>query len=375
MCELAELAGTVRERSGEETWARLEPLVAGYGITRVAELTGLDVIGVPVWTAIRPGAVTLSASQGKGATWQLAAISAVMEAIELWHVEQPLPVAWHGSARTVGAPYPLSALPQRIDDDRLDRVTLDWTAGTGLVTGGRVPVPVGAVERRPPDVWRPQVFRATSTGLACGTSRLEALLHALYEVIERHALHIDEQRRGELRTWIDPGTVDEPYVRSLIERVQTAGAVLDLAVVSSPYGMPVCLAYLWSEDFPLWFAGGGCHHDPHVALARAITEAVQSRLTCIAGTRDDLPSEEPVHQAAPAARPAAKSGLQRWEPVVGGGRAGGLAAQVDATAALVQAVTGYEPLVVDLTQPGSVVAAVKVVAPGATARTRKDIPR
>ena len=36
------------------------------------------------------------------------------------------------------------------------------------------------------------------------------------------------------------------------------------------------------------FAGFGTHLDPNIALARALTEAIQSRLTEIAGSRDDI---------------------------------------------------------------------------------------
>ena len=35
--------------------------------------------------------------------------------------------------------------------------------------------------------------------------------------------------------------------------------------------------------------GGGCHPDRGIALSRALTEAAQSRLTLIAGSRDDCP--------------------------------------------------------------------------------------
>ncbi|MFI6702310.1 YcaO-like family protein [Streptomyces sp. NPDC050509] len=62
-----------------------------------------------------------------------------------------------------------------------------------------------------------------------------------------------------------------------------AGMSVELALVDGPYGLPVCLAYLWSEDFPVVFAGGGCHTSPVIALTRALTEAAQSRLTAIAG--------------------------------------------------------------------------------------------
>ncbi|MFC5204682.1 YcaO-like family protein [Streptomyces kaempferi] len=36
--------------------------------------------------------------------------------------------------------------------------------------------------------WSPDLLRATSTGLARGNSRNEALLHALFEVVERDML-------------------------------------------------------------------------------------------------------------------------------------------------------------------------------------------
>src|SRR6478609_9891201 len=81
------LPGTVRARSAEQTWEALAGHLPHYGITRVADLTGLDCIGLPVWTAIRPASRTLSTSQGKGATSLLAKLSAVMEGIELWHIE------------------------------------------------------------------------------------------------------------------------------------------------------------------------------------------------------------------------------------------------------------------------------------------------
>jgi len=81
--QLVELPGTVRARPPEETWKALADSLPSYGITRVARLTDLDVIGLPTWTAIRPASLTLSASQGKGLTDELARLSAVMEAIEL----------------------------------------------------------------------------------------------------------------------------------------------------------------------------------------------------------------------------------------------------------------------------------------------------
>lgn len=112
--DLVVLPGTVRARTPEETWAAAAGLLPEFGLTRLADLTGLDCIGPPVWTAVRPASLTLSTSQGKGATPLLAKLSAVMEAIELWHLEQPLLVAARGPAAEVPPPLPRG----RAADDR-----------------------------------------------------------------------------------------------------------------------------------------------------------------------------------------------------------------------------------------------------------------
>ena len=63
-----------------------------FGITRLAEVTGLDRIGIPVWMAIRPNSRTLAVSQGKGLTDAAAQASALMEAAEIASAERfPVP--------------------------------------------------------------------------------------------------------------------------------------------------------------------------------------------------------------------------------------------------------------------------------------------
>ena len=373
------LEGTVRTRSPEDTWAALEPLLPDYGITRVARLTGLDYLHLPVHAAIRPAAQTLAVSQGKGATDLLARISAVMESIELWHTEQPLPATLRATAAELDLPYPLAALPVKAWDDGLEHLVLDWTAGHGVCSGRTVPVPAGLIQRcarRP--VWQPDVLRATSTGLACGNTQAEAQLHALYEVVERDALFCDETEHGTGRTVIDPQSVTDPYCQRLVDRLQDAGAVLELAVVGNAYRLPVCLAYLWTEDYPVHFAGAGCHTDPSIALARAVTEAAQSRLTCIAGTRDDLLSREDVFTARPATPPTAAAVLHDWTARIADYPTwhGSITDQVETVAERVTSVTGHEPLCIGLSPPGSgPLTAVKIVAPGARSRIRRSVPR
>ncbi|MET7621276.1 YcaO-like family protein [Streptomyces sp. NPDC005408] len=372
------LDGTVRTRTPEDTWASLAPALPHYGITRVASLTGLDYLGLPVHTAIRPPSQTLVASQGKGATALLAKISAVMESIELWHAEQPRTPALCVPAHDVALSYPLAALPMKPTwHQALEQVPLEWTMGTGVNSGATIPVPLGLLCRSAHrDLWQPDIFRATSTGLACGNTRDEAMLHGLYEVIERDALFADDASGGARRTLVDPQSVEDPYCRLLVDRLISAGALLELAVVDNTYGIPTCLTYLWTEDYPLHFAGSGCHTDPHIALARAITEAAQSRLTCIAGTRDDLLSREDVFDALPS-RPPATDNLHPWDALTGGYAPwrGSFADQVATVAEQIEQVTRHEPVCLDLSAPSEPLAAVKVICPGTRSRIRRSIPR
>lgn len=376
--ELIALPGTVRASSPEHTWEWVSGHLREFGITRVARLTGLDCIGMPVWAAIRPASLTLSVSQGKGTTDRLAQLSAVMEAIELWHVEQPLPIIAHGAPADVGANCPIAALPLTVphSERTLAGMVWDWTSGTGLLREQTALLPLDLVRRRVqrPE-WAPNLLRATSTGLACGNTRDEAVLHALFEVIERDVLFRDELVQGQRRTPINLTTVDDPDARALLDRFAAADMAVELALVHGPYRLPVCVAYLWAHDIPTVFAGGGCHISPVIAAIRALTEAAQSRVTAIAGTRDDLPSEPfDTTPTLPAPAPADAS----WPHATARFAAihGSFATQVTEIARRVEHVTGYEPIALDLsTVAGPAVPAVQVVCPGTRSRIRRSMPR
>ena len=81
--------GTHRAVSPEETMRHVAQCAQLVGISRVAEITGLDRVGIPVMAAYRPDARSVAVSLGKGVTPAAAWVSAVMESMELWHAEHP----------------------------------------------------------------------------------------------------------------------------------------------------------------------------------------------------------------------------------------------------------------------------------------------
>src|SRR5262249_36875875 len=129
---LSDLGGTVREVAVEETFARIKPVLPNFGITRLANITGLDTIGIPVWTVVRPLGRSLSVSQGKGVTHELAVVSGIMESIEVFHAEQrrPSPTVrdlfeCHRDSSFI-SPH---RLPVRSDADVSEGTPTEWLRG------------------------------------------------------------------------------------------------------------------------------------------------------------------------------------------------------------------------------------------------------
>ncbi|KQT53112.1 hypothetical protein ASG43_19205 [Aureimonas sp. Leaf454] len=284
-----------------ETVRRLRPHWARLGITRLARQTGLDRLGIPVFAAIRPNALTLAVNQGKGTDDDAASASALMEAAEYAIAEQP------DAPTFVAAPADLLAAGERVFEPvrqmradlrwRTD-APIPWLTGRTLATGAAVFVPLEAArldhtERAFGDLQR------SSNGLASGNDEEEAILHAVCELIERDAMTLhayrSPDRAAALR--IDPGRFAHPAVRDLTDRIEAAGFCVDLHDLTTTIGVPVIQAVLRDARLParrqLDLAGGiGCHPLASQAALRALTEAAQTRITNIAGARDDIDPAE-----------------------------------------------------------------------------------
>lgn len=371
--------GTHRARGPAETLELIRPLFTRFGITRLADVTGLDTLGIPVVLAVRPLAATLSVSQGKGADLVSAQVSAAMEALETWHAEYAVPpaVVTGTPASELELPYTIADIETHSDALATDRVRLDWLPATGLLSGAPCLVPRDLVEMR----WRPQAWPpllvATSNGLASGNNRWEAVLHGLYEVVERDATSALAAVPAAERTYICPDSVDDPNGRRLLDRLKANGAWVELVKAPSRAGITCIVCYLWSPSFGVAISSGaGAHSDPAVALSRALTEAAQSQLTCISGTRDDLSPQVYRRGRRILPRPVTTGATTAWSE-----HAFPPEQEFDSfedetrwLAGRVRDVTGLEPLVVDLWAE-TAFSVSKVFCPGLGHRSLHDIPR
>lgn len=358
-------------RPPEETWEAVVPLLAPAGVTRVADVTALDRLGVPVFQAVRPASRNLSVSQGKGLTPAAARVSAVMEALELWHAERldHLPQVTV-SLREMDYANPIRAgdLPWVEGAVGLDAAPVPWVPAVSMVSGERAWLPREflEVDFTVSEVLRPRMLYASSNGLASGNCPEEAQLHALCEVVERHGLHLAREGariRPEERVALDPESVDDPECRRLIERIARTGMKLGIFDVTWEAGVPSFLVDLVASDLPNVWLGAGTHPSPAVALARALTEAAQSRLAYISGARDDLPrlcrgsgNHRTFEDYAPPA------GARRFSEVPDLSTES-VARDLEAVVGRV-ADAGYEPYWIDLTRPEVGLAVVRVFVPG-----------
>lgn len=366
-------AGTHRLRPAEETWEWVRPLLPNFGITRVGEVTWLDDIGIPVFQAIRPNARTLSVSQGKGVSRMLARVSAVMEAIELWHAEHP---TGEVTARTVAdiekeLCYPLEALSTTPRHALGPDTRLDWYSAitVGEQDQSYLPASLLHMDTCVTGRWTSVSFRATSNGLASGNSVDEAVLHGLYEVIERDAA--SRARRHGTGHLIDLSSVDDPSARTLLDRLESAGVHVVVRFLPSPFGIPTFDAVISSPMFPVRFGGAGTHLDAGVALCRALSEAAQSRATAIAGARDDI--MRAAYREAGFALVDRSSSQHTREPSEGdttdfacvtSAPLHDLRQEVLHVARRVASVTGFPALYINHTRPEFGVPVVHVVCPG-----------
>jgi ribosomal protein S12 methylthiotransferase accessory factor len=75
-------------RSLEDTLAFVKPILRRVPITRVSNVTPLDSLGLPVWSAVTPLAKDLTVHAGKGYNSLAARLSSIMESIERVCAEQ-----------------------------------------------------------------------------------------------------------------------------------------------------------------------------------------------------------------------------------------------------------------------------------------------
>lgn len=293
--------GTHRTLLPAETLERARPFLRQLGITRIANVTGLDRIDIPVVMVCRPNARSIAVSQGKGLTLEAAKASGLMEAIETHHAEHmSLPLIL-GSQAELCSDRPL------VDVDELPFVTdslyhrdlpMLWVEGEDLIETAPMWLPYELVHANYtlPFPTGSGCFLASTNGLASGNHRIEAIVHGICEVIERDSTTLWNLKDKDVKTatGLDLESVDDPTCRDMLERFARADIDVKVWETTSDVGVAsfYCLIVDRRDSLAHTADGAGCHPARDIALLRALTEAAQIRMTYITGSREDIPSGE-----------------------------------------------------------------------------------
>ena len=296
--EITYFKGTHRVIAPSKTIEINQDKLKTAGITRIADITDLDRIGLPIYTAIRPTAQEggVSIYGGKGISKDHARASAMMEGFERYSAER------QECDETVSAgiseiskygefiePKSLN-LSKELEKHGIDDLNLEWSLSHDLISGNDYYIPTNAVFH-PYDAKNnaDKLFKSNTNGLASGNILEEAILHGMLEVIERDAWSIFELTHKNYAQ-IDLKSIESDLINDIIDKFESNGIKIKLMDFTADVKIPTIAASAddtLTKDAGLLTLGIGTHLDPEVAILRALTEVAQSRATQINGARED----------------------------------------------------------------------------------------
>ncbi len=293
--------GTHRIFLPEATLELVQRHLQAMGITRVADVTGLDTVGIPVVMVCRPNSRSVSVSQGKGSNLLAAKVSGLMESIEGYHAENislPLRLGSCNDLRGQVTVIEPELLPGLQDTLYHENLPITWIEATDLLSDVSYWLPYEMVHTNYtyPRPTGSGCFPSSSNGLASGNSIDEATVHGICEVIERDAIslwdHFGATRID--RVSIDPKSIDDDYCIETLAKLKLAGQEPYIWDITSDTGIPTYLCVILEKSLGSQHVGvgSGTHLSRGVALLRAVHEAVQVRTTYIVGARDDIILDE-----------------------------------------------------------------------------------
>ncbi|WP_425040988.1 YcaO-like family protein [Primorskyibacter sp. S187A] len=302
----------------EPYWARLRPRLAEFGITRVADITGLDKLGLPVVQAVRPRARSNAVTQGKARSLPAAAVGAVLECLEMAAGEDlsrlpPAPASnldlW--SAYASGEAWPSQETPfvhaRELTVNTWSAVPRDLLS-TDFSRGA-------SAERAP-------ILRH-SIGLGAGSTLSAALMHGLLECLEADARNRAQHSGRRVRLSL---ASDDPAYGDLLKTIHAQDLRAAVWALPGHAQVPVIEASVMERPgasaLPLPASGFAARFEPGAAVSAALLEALQARLAVISGAREDITQPFYQHAYAPDVLNAewARHGPDPFAQPMGGGR-------------------------------------------------------
>lgn len=153
---------------------------------------------------------------------------------------------------------------------------IDWVWAKSLVTGDYKLVPALMVFMDDVNT-KGRFYGGSSTGLASSTTIEDAILHALFEVIEHDAWMIGQANQFVLPR-LDHTTSTNKVLKERIKMVKDMGYEVITRDYTNDLEIPVFRTWIVNPNNDTHFAysGFGASASPEIALERSITEAMQT---------------------------------------------------------------------------------------------------
>ena len=283
-----------RAEKPETVLKRLEKLMSLVGATRLAEISQLSTHDMPVYQSTRPvpyghtNGGTTTGAQGKGRSAVQSRISCLAETVEGYCLEPRVENLIRGSYGQLRKHHAVADPRQFTRGVGVDPVRvhepLMWTQALCLEEKRPVLIPAEHVfyDFFPADFETRPVFPCSTFGAGAGATYLEAVLHALYEVVEGHYEAMLEARAARAQR----------VRHAAVEAGAPSGYDLRLYSVLLPSIRNLSYFHCVVQDDENSYIGSGCFSSPDMAVARAVSEAMQAVSACYSGSREDLEDEE-----------------------------------------------------------------------------------
>ena len=271
-------SGVPRTKMPEETCTIAQALTGETGIVDFPEITGKDRLGIPVWCTVRPREKLGKITAGAGRTKGDARCAALMGTIERYSA------TYSGGLMDI-ASYEEVGLTRAVDPEELILPRkpeigekLHWVPGLDILHDERVYIPANAIYHPyDPLGMANQLFRSDPNGLGAGSVAEEAVIHGIYEVIERDALSRAEKEHALGKHLLpESGT----YAETLMEIFAAEGIDVTMWLLDDTYGIPTVAAVaddtITRDPFMIMMAAS-THPDPTVAAECTLLKLARNR--------------------------------------------------------------------------------------------------
>jgi len=377
-CPKVYIHETHRSKPPGDTLKFVEGMRNLLGMRDFREATGLDRLGIPVFTCwrLRPDE-SKTYHTGKGASTIQAQVSITMESIERYSSE--FREEWAGQL-IVGSFNSLRAKRNTLDPTTLilsqfsdygpDK-DLHWVAGYDIAKDEEILVPAREVYH-PFHLDEELLYGSHTNGLASGNTIEEALFHALTEIVERDAWSIAKYNRDYGDPVFIENKPENNFLLDISRKFEEAGLDIVARDITSDIGIPSVAAFSrdLSHGDTLPIEGFGAHTDPKVAMGRALMEMATTRAFYLVkngpgGLRDTSPLYLTHDESRDDPRFAVRSGKSLSDMEIG--YSNDIAEDLKACVGRLRERGLDRVIAVDLTRPDTGIPAVRVIIPGTDA--------